>query len=90
MDYNLLLLILFCFAVLALLQGISHRLQTMIAQQQALLLHLGVADAEPSEKVRELARDPNRRIEAIRLQRRLTGQSLKEAVEAIDRVSAPS
>ena len=90
MDYALLLMLLFGIAVIALLQAISHRLQTVIAQQRALLLHLGVADAEPSEEVRELARDPKRRIEAIRLQRQLTGQGLKEAVEAIDRIaSAP-
>ena len=89
MDFTALLLILFGIAILALLQGLSHRLDSLIAQQQALLLHLGVADAEPSEAVRELARDPQRRIEAIRLQRRLTGQGLKQAVEAIDRISSP-
>lgn len=88
MDTTLLLLTLFGLAVLALLQSISQRLAALQAQQQALLIHLGVSHDEPSEAVRELARDPKRRIEAIRLQRRLTGQGLKEAVEAVDRASS--
>jgi ribosomal protein L7/L12 len=89
MDYPLLLLILLGLAVLALLQTISQRLAGIQAQQQALLMHLGVTGNEPSEAVRELARDPQRRIEAIRLQRQLTGQGLKEAVEAIDKLAPP-
>jgi ribosomal protein L7/L12 len=83
------LLLLLGIAIVALLQTISHRLASIQAQQQALLLHLGVAGREPSEAVRELARDPQRRIEAIRLQRQQTGQGLKEAVDAIDKLASP-
>jgi ribosomal protein L7/L12 len=89
MDTTLMLLLLLGIAVIALLQTISQRLASIQAQQQALLLHLGVAGREPSEAVRELARDPKRRIEAIRLQRQQTGQGLKDAVEAIDKLSPP-
>ena len=89
MDYTLLSLILIGIAILAMLGTISQRLAAIQAQHQALLLHLGIASAEPSAEVRELARDPKRRIEAIRLHRQQTGQGLKDAVEAIDRVKAP-
>jgi ribosomal protein L7/L12 len=88
MDYTLLSLILIGVAILATLGTISQRLAAIHAQQQALLLHLGIADGEPSDEVREMARDPKRRIEAIRLHRKQTGQGLKDAVEAINKVSA--
>lgn len=88
MDYTLLLLALFGLAALALLQSISQRLAALQAQQQALLTHLSLTHGEPSDAVRELAADPRRRIEAIRLQRQQTGQGLKEAVAAIDKLSS--
>lgn len=89
MDYTLVLLILLGLVIVALLQTISHRLASIQAQQQALLMHLGVTGSQPSEAVRDLARDPKRRIEAIRLQRQQTGQGLKDAVEAVDKLSPP-
>lgn len=89
MDYTLMLLIVMGAAVIATLQGLSRRLAAMHARQELLLRHLGLTDGEPSAEVRALALDPKRRIDAIRLYREQTGKELKQAVEAIDRLSAP-
>ncbi len=87
MDYTLAILALLGVGIVASLQGISRRLAVMQARQEALLRHLGLLGGEPSDAVRELARDPKRRIDAIRLYRQETGKELKEAVDTIDQLS---
>lgn len=87
-EFILLLLLVAC---VWLLLGIRQRLSEQAAQLQLLMRHLGVTPGqltEPTEAIKALARQPNRRIEAIRLYREQTGASLKDAKEIIDRVGA--
>jgi ribosomal protein L7/L12 len=88
MDYTLALLVLMGVGMVASLQSISRRLAAVQAQQEALLRYFALPGGEPSDAVRELARDPSRRIDAIRLYRQQTGKDLKEAVDVIDALSA--
>jgi ribosomal protein L7/L12 len=69
---------------------INIRLQRMEAKLTAILNHLGVEQvilAEPSEKVKDLAKIPNSKIEAVRVYRKQTGAGLKEAVEVVEQLS---
>jgi hypothetical protein len=53
----------------------------------ALLLHFQIEPLQrplPSDRVKELARDPGRKAEAIRVYREETGLSLAEAKSAIE------
>jgi ribosomal protein L7/L12 len=72
------------------LTRIQERLGDAEAKLDALLRHFGVEWgklSEPSDRVKELASDPNSRIEAIKAYREQTGLGLKEAVEVIDGLS---
>lgn len=81
------LLVLAVIGLSASVAALSHRLDSLRADQARLMRHLGVdANTEPSHEVRELARDPKRRIDAIRLYRQQTGKDLKAAVEVIDQL----
>jgi ribosomal protein L7/L12 len=74
-------------AVFAALMGLQRRLQTLEHRFSALLRQLNLAPPllyAPSEKVKQLAADPRRKIEAIRVFREETGISLKEAKTIIE------
>ena len=70
---------------------IQERLRVQEAKLDALLKHLGIIDdslAEPSDQIKEMAKDPRRRIEAIKAYRIQTGAGLKEAKEVIEALAA--
>ena len=66
------------------------RLRRLEAKMDLILKHLGLEYKDPatpgglSEKVKVLADDPARKIEAIKLHREQTGLGLKEAKEAVE------
>jgi ribosomal protein L7/L12 len=67
-----------------------ERLQNSEAKLDALLRHFGIewgTLAEPSDRVKELARDPKSRIEAIKAYRQQTGVGLKEAKKVVESIS---
>jgi len=66
-----------------------ERLRRLEAKVDAMLNHLGVTYQDPitaglSAEVKELADDPNKKIQAIKLQREQTGMGLKEAKDAVE------
>lgn len=72
---------------------INARLDRQDAHWQQLLRHLGIDPAqlaEPSEQVKALARQPGRRIEAIKAYRQQTGAGLKEAKAVVDKLVVES
>jgi ribosomal protein L7/L12 len=82
------------FFVLFLIYG--FRTQTKLAQIERKIDRLARQldiDLQPelqlSERVRQLASDPNSRIAAIKLYRQETGASLKDAKDVIDQFSDP-
>lgn len=90
MNLDIALLVLLAFGVWQLLR-INERLGRNEARWQALLRHLGVVPgqlSEPTDEVKALARDPDRRIEAIRAYRQQTGTGLKEAKDVIERLAS--
>lgn len=86
-DYVLMLVLaVFAFGFYQLIR-LQERLGNAEAKLDALLRHFGVEwgkFSEPSDRVKELARDPSSRIEAIKAYREQTGVGLKEAVEVVD------
>ena len=62
------------------LKRLDHRLSLIL---QHLNLDSGV-EMQLSERVQTLARDPNRKIEAIKVHRQETGAGLKESKQAIE------
>ena len=58
--------------------------QMLFAIAKKLDVSLPYVPPPPSQTILDLARDPKRRIEAIRAYRQETGLGLKEAVQAID------
>ena len=70
---------------------IQERLRVQEAKLNALLRHLGVAYGtltEPSDEIKQMVKDPRRRIEAMKAYRQQTGLGLKEAKEVIDALVA--
>ena len=76
------------FVVMA--QGrIEHSLSRSERKLNALLRHFDIDAAEAlgvSDRVKDLARDPSKRIEAIKAHRAETGAGLAEAKDAVDAV----
>ena len=69
------------------LQTRIHRIEK---QLEAVLRHFGISEpkaGEPSARVVELARDPQRRIEAIRVYREESGVDLRDAKAVIERIA---
>eukprot|EP00042_Codosiga_hollandica_P014869 m.964239 g.964239 ORF g.964239 m.964239 type:complete len:93 (-) comp436896_c0_seq1:40-318(-) len=90
MPYDTAIVVLLAIGVWQL-YSIHQRLNQQAAQLQALMRHLGVTPGqltEPTEDIKALARQPARRIEAIKAYRQQTGASLKDAKDVIDRVAA--
>ncbi|MFG6412521.1 hypothetical protein ACG02S_01265 [Roseateles sp. DC23W] len=85
MEIALLALVVMGFIVLNAVLRVERRVSQLQAQQAELIRHLGlVPDTEPSFEVRALARDPKRRIEAIKLYRRQSGAELRDARQVVD------
>jgi hypothetical protein len=60
------------------------RLKVIEWKLNALLRHHGVDHLPLSDRVKEVAADPKRKIEAIKIYREDTGASLLEAKEAVE------
>jgi len=89
LEYALPLLAILVIALMASLRGVERRLAHIQADQAKLMRHLGMAaSTDPSAEVRELARDPRRRIEAIRLYREQSGMELREAKAVVEALAA--
>ncbi len=89
-DYLSFLLVVAIALGLYQLARINKRLQSTDAKLAAILNHLGIEWgilAEPSEKVKDLAKVPESKIEAVRAYRQQTGAGLKEAVEVVETLS---
>jgi ribosomal protein L7/L12 len=86
------------YVLLALLLGgngfaLSHmrRIHELERKLDLVLAHLGIdpsARVAPSSHVIDLAADPRKRIEAIKVYREQTGAGLKEAVVVVDEIAA--
>jgi ribosomal protein L7/L12 len=66
---------------------LERKLNAMERKLNALLQHAGLDPTEGfklSDRVKNLARDPRRKIEAIKVYREETGTSLVEAKEAVE------
>ena len=65
---------------------LQNSLERTRRKVDALLRHFAIdpASPPPSERVKELARDPARKIEAIKAYRAETGAGLAEAKEAVE------
>jgi hypothetical protein len=64
---------------------IFYRTDRLEAKVDLILAQLGIAfPPEPSERVKTIARDPARKIEAIKSYREETGLGLKEAKDAVE------
>jgi ribosomal protein L7/L12 len=91
MDRYITLLIIIAIALgMTLFRYINKRLKRMETKLTAILNHLGVEQdilPEPSEKVKDLAKVPNSKIEAVRVYRRQTGIGLKKAVVVVEKLS---
>lgn len=74
-------------AFLVKLEQVERHLKRLDYRMGLILQHLNVdlgVGTQLSEQVQTLARDPRRRIEAIKLYREETGAGLREAKEAIE------
>jgi hypothetical protein len=82
-----LLLLWFCWSTVSL----DRRLRTVEHNLSALLRHFNIdplALAPPSDRVKQLAADPARKIEAMRVYRQETGADLRAAKAVIDSLAA--
>ena len=85
-----LLLIIFAVSLLTFMietRQIDSRLKRLDRRLSLVLRHLGidpVAEMQLSERVQVLARDPKRKIEALKTYRQETGAGLREAKETIE------
>ncbi|HKE84517.1 MAG TPA: hypothetical protein VKB50_12230 [Vicinamibacterales bacterium] len=77
---------------LAALDSFKERRIRTIEQRLALLLHhFGIdpsAHVPPSERVRRLAADPGRKLQAVRLYSKETGADVKTAAAVINALSS--
>jgi hypothetical protein len=91
MDKYLTLITLIAIAFGVFLFGhINRRLQRMEARLTTILNYLGIEQgilAKPSEKVKDLAKMKDSKIEAVRVYRQQTGASLKETVAVVEKLS---
>jgi hypothetical protein len=88
---TMLLTFLVCSVIglLGAVRGLERRLRHLQADHARLTHQLGLTlGTDPSSEVRELARDPKRYIDAIRLYREQSGQELREAKAVIDAIAA--
>jgi hypothetical protein len=88
--YSLVLILGSCSVTVALANQ-ARRLKSVEQKLNLLLEKFGLdpsASVAPSLTVRNLARDPSRRIEAIREYRRETGADLEEAMRVVDALGA--
>lgn len=75
------------------LSQILERIQSTESKLDAVLKHLGGECGkffEPSDHVKELAKNPRSRINAIKAYREQTGLGLKDARDAIEKLVAES
>ena len=82
-----LLLLWVCWAA----SGLERRMRALELNLSALLRHFNIdpfSFAPPSAHVKELARDPARKIEAMRAYRRESGADLQTAKTVIDNLAA--
>jgi ribosomal protein L7/L12 len=83
------LLIVLCFSLFRS----ERRLAALERNLGALLRHLNVdptaAAGPPSDRVKALAADPKRKIDAIRLYRRETGADLRQAKAMVESIAPP-
>jgi hypothetical protein len=88
MEWGLLFLgIAILFAALASYRDTTARIGRVERKLNALLRHHGVDPTQGSpvsDRVKQLAGDPSRKIEAIRVYREETGAELAEAKEAVE------
>ena len=66
---------------------IDGRLKQLDRRLSLILKHLNIdplAEVQLSERVQALARDPSRKVEALKAYRQETGAGLREAKEAIE------
>ncbi|MFJ6937427.1 ribosomal protein L7/L12 [Streptomyces sp. NPDC101132] len=75
-------------SVNARVQAVSRRADRLERKLDLIMAHLGVAEPEPAglDRVRALLRD-GKKIEAIKVYRGLTGEGLKEAKDAVEKLS---
>jgi ribosomal protein L7/L12 len=74
-------------AILAIVALIDKRLERTERKLNALLRHFNLEwtrSSPLSDRIKELARDPKRKIEAIKVYREETGAGLAEAKEAVE------
>ena len=80
--------LLFCgvFAIWITMMQMQSRLERSERKLNALLRHLNIeSTGQPlSERVKELALDPSRKVQAIKVYREETGASLAEAKAAVE------
>lgn len=77
--------------LVAALARLGQRLRALEHQMSALTRHLGLAPPvlySPSERVKQLAADPQRKIEAIKAFREESGLGLREAKTVIEELIA--
>lgn len=82
-----LLLFIAIFSILMTLYLLSKQLGTVDRKVTRIATHLGIdsmATLPLSDRVKEIARDPHRKIEAIKVYREETGVGLAEAKEAVE------
>ena len=88
MEWAILLFALSIFVVLVVSNAaMTARIQRIERKLTALMAHHGVPPAQGpavSDRVKELAADPKRKIEAIKVYREETGAGLAEAKDAIE------
>jgi ribosomal protein L7/L12 len=88
MEWVILLFALGIFVVLVVSSAATTaRIQSIERKLNALLAHHGVNPTQGlalSDRVKELAADPRRKIEAIKVYREETGAGLAESKEAIE------
>ena len=65
----------------------TKRLERMLSAVQSRLGIDGSLIPEPSDEVRALAADPNKKVAAIKAYREQTGLGLREAKEVVERLS---
>ena len=70
--------------ILAIAIGVSQQIAHVERKVNLILRHLGVETGKLPERVKDLARDPSRKIEAIKAYREDTGSGLKDAKDAVE------
>ncbi|MFJ7155165.1 ribosomal protein L7/L12 [Streptomyces sp. NPDC101118] len=75
-------------SVNARVQEVARRADRLDRKLDLIMAHLGISEPEPAglDRVRALLRD-GKKIEAIKVYRELTGEGLKEAKDAVEKLS---